>query len=527
MLTGANFGAGPSKGQAKPQVEKARKLVEVAKRMKSSELALTNLNLLFFPEEVSRLFSLERLSLSENAITTIPDELCWKLTNLTSLSLSNNQLSFLPEYIGLLTNLEILYLNKNNLRSLPSQIGCLENLEGLYLAENKLGRLPPQIGYLTNLERLSLNDNCLAQLPGELGKLTNLSSLYLKGNDFDKKFTALTKTTTVRILARLRTLRIESDEVTRKGLIVPPTDEPRPDPFARPAMKEDRCDLNERPPSPGVLSIRSIGVKRERKSTADDVQMAEVPLESPRKLEKPAVNESSHTSSLSSSSSNQQIDSVHVSIDGGRVDSMLLALMCLRCFTKSHHSSFATPVTVSLHSEVFRSSPLLPQDDTDELTKLISSTSVNSSIKEDVIYEIATSILQLLPKDISDVITVRGYSAKPGVISIRQSSLYTLLRDFIQSEVHQTENGNAISQSLRNTDTDVQFLENDAGISDIALFDDVTEEGKGKGKKVSVKSSKQSTATQPLKVFPARLNITEVFGRAFSAPNRLTFVSNS
>ena len=86
------------------------------------------------------------------------------LTHLTSLHLSDNQLTNLPESFGNLTNLTQLYLEGNQLISLPEFLGNLTNLTTLHLEENKLTSLPENLGNLTNLTELWLDGNLLTDL---------------------------------------------------------------------------------------------------------------------------------------------------------------------------------------------------------------------------------------------------------------------------------------------------------------------------------------------------------------------------
>ncbi|MEO1396477.1 MAG: COR domain-containing protein [Cyanobacteria bacterium J06634_5] len=89
-------------------------------------------------------------------------------TNLTSLDLSSNSLTELPESIGNLTNLTSLNLKHNDLTELPESIGNLTNLTFLNLYQNRIRTLPESIGNLTNLNRLYLRNNPLDQLPPEV-----------------------------------------------------------------------------------------------------------------------------------------------------------------------------------------------------------------------------------------------------------------------------------------------------------------------------------------------------------------------
>ena len=61
-------------------------------------------------------------------------------------------------------------LTLSGLRTLPSEIGQLTNLTGLTLHDNQLTTLPPEIGKLTNLTYLGLKRNQLTTFPPEICK---------------------------------------------------------------------------------------------------------------------------------------------------------------------------------------------------------------------------------------------------------------------------------------------------------------------------------------------------------------------
>ncbi|MCL4275833.1 MAG: GTP-binding protein, partial [Anaerolineales bacterium] len=91
------------------------------------------------------------------------------LQNLTTLSLSRNQLASLPKEIAQLQNLTTLDLGGNQLASLPKEIGQLQHLTTLDLSSNGLASLPREILHLHELKRLNLHETPLAiALPAEL-----------------------------------------------------------------------------------------------------------------------------------------------------------------------------------------------------------------------------------------------------------------------------------------------------------------------------------------------------------------------
>ena len=134
------------------------------------------------PPEIGDLTNLTSLSLWNNQLTgSIPSEI-GNLTELWFLYLLNNQFTSVPSSIGNLINLEVLNLSANPLISLPESIGNLTNLIFLYLYGNQLESVPSSIGNLTNLYYLDLNFNQLTSLPESIGNLTNLVTLYLQSN---------------------------------------------------------------------------------------------------------------------------------------------------------------------------------------------------------------------------------------------------------------------------------------------------------------------------------------------------------
>lgn len=125
------------------------------------------------------------LDLSGKLSEGLPPEI-GKLTDLTALRLSQNQLIELPSEIGSLTKLTALDLRRNQLTELPPEIGNFTHLTTLNLNGNQLTELPPEIGNLTELTKLTLDGNQLTELPPEIGKLTNLKTLHLYGNSLNK-----------------------------------------------------------------------------------------------------------------------------------------------------------------------------------------------------------------------------------------------------------------------------------------------------------------------------------------------------
>ena len=96
------------------------------------------------------------VDLSGQQLTAIPESVLSR-TDITSLNLSNNQLTTLPAGIEKLTNLEVLNIENNRLESLPAEIGLLKKLRVADFSNNRLTSLPAELGNLTGLQSLNLN----------------------------------------------------------------------------------------------------------------------------------------------------------------------------------------------------------------------------------------------------------------------------------------------------------------------------------------------------------------------------------
>ncbi|WP_115898529.1 leucine-rich repeat-containing protein kinase family protein [Marinomonas pollencensis] len=163
-------------------------------------------NLSEFPEAIYSLAdSLEILDLSNNALTSLPDDLA-RLSNLKILFCSNNQFTELPEVLGSCPKLEMIGFKSNQIRkvsgaalpritrwliltdnqidALPDEIGLLPRLQKLALAGNQLRHIPESIKGCQNLELIRLSANKLSSFPDVLLRLPKLAWLAFSGNPF-------------------------------------------------------------------------------------------------------------------------------------------------------------------------------------------------------------------------------------------------------------------------------------------------------------------------------------------------------
>lgn len=134
-------------------------------------IGLTELPLDFAPN----LISLEILSLANNKLVTLPDNIV-ALTNLKELNLMYNKINRLPERIGFMCSLVKLGISNNCLEVLPITFGALNLMERVDLEHNALAVLPENLDNMLSCRAFNVNNNKLARLPRCVGHMPSLTS---------------------------------------------------------------------------------------------------------------------------------------------------------------------------------------------------------------------------------------------------------------------------------------------------------------------------------------------------------------
>ena len=129
---------------------------------------------------VSELGWLEKLTMDRDHLTELPS--LGKLLGLKTLSLSNNKLTALPDDINLLAGLKNLTLHGNQLTELNAAVGELEHLEKLDLRSNRLLILPTSISKLRNLKQLDVSENQLQTIDPSICDLHAVERVEFKDN---------------------------------------------------------------------------------------------------------------------------------------------------------------------------------------------------------------------------------------------------------------------------------------------------------------------------------------------------------
>ncbi|XP_074308707.1 plant intracellular Ras-group-related LRR protein 4-like [Silene latifolia] len=182
---------------------KLASLIEVSAKKGTKEINLCGKlsdQVDWLPDSIGKLSNLTSLDLSENRIVALPVTL-GGLSSLSKLDLHANRINELPESIGELLNLVFLDLRGNNLVKLPPSIGRLIRLEVLDLSSNSLSSLPDSIGSLVSLQKLHVETNNLDELPHTIGQCTSLQELHVDYNRLKALPEAVGKIETLEILS--------------------------------------------------------------------------------------------------------------------------------------------------------------------------------------------------------------------------------------------------------------------------------------------------------------------------------------
>ncbi|XP_057845643.2 plant intracellular Ras-group-related LRR protein 7 isoform X2 [Cryptomeria japonica] len=143
---------------------------------------LRGLILFNVPDSAQKLSAVSKLDLSNNNMRDLPESVT-SLMNLRILDIRSNQLKSLPRFMGRLTKLKVLNVSGNSIAELPESIQDCSTLEELIADFNELKRLPESLGFdLVQLRKLSLRSNKLSFLPASVSHMTSLRILDLHMN---------------------------------------------------------------------------------------------------------------------------------------------------------------------------------------------------------------------------------------------------------------------------------------------------------------------------------------------------------
>lgn len=172
-------------------------------------LTLNSVKLTEVPlDEEVMLPSVQELYLRDNWLDAVPEELLEKLPGLNKLDLSENRFTTVPNHIFQFPKLEVVNMNRNSIDVFPAlasqqccelQVKCNDLLE-LVLSRNQLRSIGPEIGMFKSIVSLSLAFNKLSGLPDELGLLTHLRLVLLNSNHLEEFPACLLKLPKIRVI---------------------------------------------------------------------------------------------------------------------------------------------------------------------------------------------------------------------------------------------------------------------------------------------------------------------------------------
>ena len=117
---------------------------------------------------VAELFQHEVLDLDSCAMKEVPDCIEEVCSCVTTLYLSNNQLSSTPDVFATLSHLRVLSLSGNIFRELPEAVCFIQTCTELDISHNFLSSIPEAICNMTSLAQLNLDYNEFVDFPVEV-----------------------------------------------------------------------------------------------------------------------------------------------------------------------------------------------------------------------------------------------------------------------------------------------------------------------------------------------------------------------
>ena len=151
----------------------------------SGELQLAGLNLYTFPVDISRLSKLTLVKMSSNNISNVAYEI-GMLEKLRELDLSSNVILSIPESVKHLTSLQRLSLRNNHLNIAPPNLRFALSLTDLDLSENQLLGVPALVFLLDELIILNVDHNKIPSLVDDFMHLKKLRHLQMNWNKVEK-----------------------------------------------------------------------------------------------------------------------------------------------------------------------------------------------------------------------------------------------------------------------------------------------------------------------------------------------------
>ncbi|XP_062315693.1 leucine-rich repeat-containing protein 47 [Osmerus eperlanus] len=151
-------------------------------------LILCRNKLSFIPKTIGNLKSLKVLDVSVNNLKVLPDEIT-HLSDLNTLNVSCNNLTSLPDGLCRCTKLSTINISKNEITRFPADFYTdrLDLLSSIIASDNSIEELCGDVHKLSALKVLDLSNNKLIEIPADLGDCSKLKEINFKGNKLKDK----------------------------------------------------------------------------------------------------------------------------------------------------------------------------------------------------------------------------------------------------------------------------------------------------------------------------------------------------
>lgn len=171
-----------------------------------------NLNLEETFDILSKFEKLKYLSLSDNKLVTVPENI-EHLNHLEELDLDGNEISILPKSIKNLKKLKSLHLFDNKLTSLNFDKGDLPNLWNINLCYNEFTIFPSELSNLPSLKRIMIWCNNISVISKDIKNFKNLEELNLESNNISHLPNEISKLNSLKILS------LRSNQLTEENIL--------------------------------------------------------------------------------------------------------------------------------------------------------------------------------------------------------------------------------------------------------------------------------------------------------------------
>eukprot|EP01125_Pyxidicula_operculata_P017972 TRINITY_DN635_c0_g1_i2.p1 TRINITY_DN635_c0_g1~~TRINITY_DN635_c0_g1_i2.p1 ORF type:complete len:2152 (-),score=235.56 TRINITY_DN635_c0_g1_i2:798-7253(-) len=150
---------------------------------KLETLSLKKNQITFLSQEFSSLVNLQSLCISENPLVRVDPTVFKVLTKITSLSLNNTQLQYVPQCFSQFSQtLKNFQVKSTFVWYLPKEFFSCKFITTLNLSDAKFSNISPDVGKLEGLLRLVIDNNNISTLPSELTNCHYLECLSASNN---------------------------------------------------------------------------------------------------------------------------------------------------------------------------------------------------------------------------------------------------------------------------------------------------------------------------------------------------------